>query len=454
MKIPEWLPDASRPSRPGGGAADPMIRHLTGPFARFFKIEASGGIVLLACTLIALGLANSSWSAAFFRFWESPAGVTIGDFALRLSLRDWINDAAMTIFFFVVGLEIKRELVHGELRKPRNALLPAAAALGGMVVPATIYLLFQHGKPGAAGWAIPMATDIAFVAGFLALLGPRVPIGLKMLLLTLAIVDDIGAILVIAVAFTDEVSLWMLGWAAGGFAVTLLCRWLGVRAIPVYFIIGAGIWLAILLAGVHPTVTGVLLGLMTPSKPWLAERSLLKVLSGTGKQLRADREEDHETAHHKEAARLLGATAHETIAPLDRLETMLHPWVAFAIVPLFALANAGVPVNLPSLANPVSIAVAAGLALGKPLGIVSFSALAVKLGIARLPDGVTWRVLSGAGCLAGIGFTMSLFIADLSLGETLLDSGKIGVLAGSAVSALTGCALLWSFLRKGSHGAA
>jgi NhaA family Na+:H+ antiporter len=234
--------------------------------------------------------------------------------------------------------------------------------------------------------------------------------------------------------------------AVAGFGVTLLCRWLGVRAIPVYIFIGAGIWLAILFAGVHPTVTGVLLGLMTPSKPWLAQRSLLNVLSGTGRQLRSDREDDLEMEHHKDAVRLLDATAHETISPLDRLETMLHPWVAFAIVPLFALANAGVSVDPPALANPVSIAVAAGLVLGKPLGIVIFSVMAVKLGMARLPDGVTWRVLSGAGCLAGIGFTMSLFIADLALGEPMLDSGKIGVLAGSAISAGIGCSLLWWFL--------
>lgn len=453
MKLPEWLPNANRPSRPGGREADPIIQRLTGPFLRFFKVEASGGIVLLTCTLMALGLANSPWAAPFTHFWNIPAGVTIGSFALELSLRDWINDAAMTIFFFVVGLEIKREFVHGELRNPRNALLPAAAALGGMVVPAAIYLLCRHGKPGAAGWAIPMATDIAFVAGFLALLGSRVPVGLKMLLLTLAIIDDMGAILVIAVAFTDTVSLWMLGLAGAGLGITFLCRWLGVRAIPVYFFIGACIWLAVLFAGVHPTVTGVLLGLMTPSKPWFEKRSLLNVLSGTGKQLREDRAGDHETKHHNEAARLLGVTAHETISPLDRLESALHPWVAFVVVPLFALANAGVRVDLPSLANPVSIAVATGLVLGKPLGILIFSVLAVKLRIARLPDGVNWRVLTAAGCLAGIGFTMSLFIADLALGEVLLDSGKIGALAGSAVSAIVGYVLLRSFLSADSDGA-
>ncbi|MCC6881422.1 MAG: Na+/H+ antiporter NhaA [Verrucomicrobiales bacterium] len=448
MKIPDWLPDSHRPTRPDGGSTEPIINRLTEPFAKFFKIEAAGGIVLLCCALIALGLANSPWAAAFASLWHTNVGVTIGDFALELSLQHWINDGAMTIFFFVVGLEIKRELVHGELREPRNAVLPAVAALGGMLVPAALFLLFQHGKPGADGWAIPMATDIAFVAGFLALLGARVAFGLKILILTLAIIDDIGAVLIIAVAFTDHISLSMLGWAGVGLGVTLICRWLGVRAVPVYVLIGVGIWLAVLMAGVHATVAGVVLGLLTPSRPWLAERSLLKVLSGTERRLRKDREKEDETEHHEEAVLLLGATAQETISPLDRLENALHPWVAFVIMPLFALANAGVRVDLADLAHPVSLATAAGLAMGKPLGIVMFSALAVRLGWARLPEGVNWKVLTGAGCLAGIGFTMSLFIAGLALGDELLESGKIGALVGSALSAMIGCTLLWWFLRE------
>ena len=450
MKIPEWLPDTHRPTRHDGGSTEPIINRLTEPFARFFKIEAAGGIVLLSCALIALGIANSPWAASFASLWQTKVGVTISGFALELSLQHWINDGAMTIFFFVVGLEIKRELVHGELREPRNAVLPVVAALGGMLVPAAIFLLFQHGEPGANGWAIPMATDIAFVAGFLALLGPRVPFGLKILVLTLAIIDDIGAVLVIAVAFTDHISLSMLGWAGAGFGVTLLFRRLGVRAVPVYVLIGAGIWLAVLMAGIHATVAGVVLGLLTPSNPWLAERSLLKVLSGTERRLREDRATSNAMEHHEEAVHLLGSAAQETISPLDRLETALHPWVAFVIMPLFALANAGVRVDLAAVVNPVSVATAAGLALGKPLGIVTFSALAVKLGWARLPVGVNWKMLTGAGCLAGIGFTMSLFIAGLALGDELLESGKIGALVGSAISATVGCTLLWWLLKKES----
>lgn len=450
MKIPEWLPDKHRPTRPDGGSTEPIIERLTLPFARFFEIEAAGGIVLLSCALIALGIANSPWAAAFASLWQTMLGVTIGDYSLQLSLRHWINDGAMTIFFFVVGLEIKRELVHGELREARNAVLPAVAALGGMMVPAAIYLLFQHGKPGANGWAVPMATDIAFVAGFLALLGARVPFALKILVLTLAIIDDIGAVLVIAVAFTEQISLPMLGWAGAGLAVTLLCRWMGVRAVPVYVLVGAGMWLAVLMAGIHATLVGVVLGLLTPSNPWLARRSLLKVLSGTEHRLREDRATSNEMEHQEEAAHLLGVTAQETISPLDRLESALHPWVAFFIMPLFALANAGVRVDMEVLSSPVSMATVAALALGKPLGIVTFSVVAVKLGWARLPEGVNWNLLTGSACLAGIGFTMSLFIAGLALDERLLESAKIGALAGSAISATVGCTLLWWFLRKES----
>ncbi len=221
---------------------------------------------------------------------------------------------------------------------------------------------------------------------------------------------------------------------------------------PVYVMIGMGIWLAVLMAGIHATVAGVALGLLTPSNPWLAERSLLRVLNGTEHRLREDRAASNKMEHHEEAVLLLGATAQETISPLDRLETALHPWVAFVIMPLFALANAGVHVDMAALANPLSMATAAGLALGKPLGIVTFSALAVKLGWARLPEGVNWKVLTGAGCLAGIGFTMSLFIAGLALDDELLTSGKIGALVGSALSATAGCTLLWWFLRKESPG--
>jgi len=353
----------------------------------------------------------------------------------------------VTVFFLVVGLEIKREIVFGELRDPRKAALPAAAALGGMVVPAGIYLLVHGGGPGAGGWGIPMATDIAFVVGFLALLGSRISWGLKILILTLAIVDDIGAILVIAIAYTADNSLSFLAFGTADFVfLNLLCR-IGVRPVPVYVIFGAGIWLAFLKSGVHPTVAGVVLGLLTPASPWFARHSLAKVAEGVAHWLGQDRDADA-SDHHEEAVQLLTVTAQETISPLDRLETALHPWVAFGIMPLFALANAGVRVELAAVAEPVALAVAAGLVFGKPLGIVAFSWAAVTLGLAKLPDGVTWKVLFGAGCLAGIGFTMSLFIAGLALEPELLSAGKFGTLLGSVLSTLLGMGLLIYFVRQ------
>ncbi len=447
MKIPEWLPDTHRPTGPDQEPRKPLIEPWLRPAVRFLHIEAAGGFVLLACTVVALILANSPWSATFAEFWQTRVGFTVGGFELYKPLLLWINDGLMTVFFFVVGLEIKREIVFGELRDPRKAALPAAAALGGMVVPAAIYLLVQGGGPGARGWGIPMATDIAFVVGFLVLLGSRVSLGLKILLLTLAIVDDIGAILVIAVAYTSDTSLSFLVIGTASFGMIYLFRRIGVRPVPVYVFLGAGIWLAFLKSGVHPTVAGVVLGLLTPASPWFARRSLAKVAEGVAQTLGQDRDADA-LEHHEEAVQLLTVTAQETISPLDRLETALHPWVAFGIMPLFALANAGVRVELTAVAEPVALAVAAGLVFGKPLGIVAFSWAAVTLGLAKLPDGVNWKVLFGASCLAGIGFTMSLFIAGLALEAELLSAGKIGTLLGSVLSALLGMGLLLCFLRR------
>jgi Na+:H+ antiporter, NhaA family len=360
----------------------------------------------------------------------------------------WVNDGLMAIFFFVVGLEIKRELVDGELSEWRKAALPVVAAVGGMVAPAVIYLILPHPPEARAGWGIPMATDIAFVVGFLALLGPRVPPGLKILLLSLAIADDIGAVLVIAVAYTAELNFGMLGLAAVGFALIVLLNRLGVRSVAVYTLVGAVIWLGFLKSGVHPTVAGVLLGLLTPARPWLDESSVRRALAGAGERSRLEdaREQGEETMAQ------VAAAARETISPLQRLETALHPWVSFVIMPVFALGNAGVAVEPGALSHPVALAVAAGLLFGKPLGIVLFSWLAVRAGVVALPLGVNWRVMMGAGCLAGIGFTMALFIAGLALPSDLLDAGKIGILTGSLASAVLGSVLLITFLRRSGNG--
>jgi NhaA family Na+:H+ antiporter len=348
-----------------------------------------------------------------------------------------------------VGLEIKRELVDGELREPKKAALPIMAALGGMIAPAGVYLAFQFGREGHAGWGIPMATDIAFVVGFLALLGKRAPLGLKVFLLALAIADDIGAVLVIALFYSTEIALLPLGLSAIGFALVLFLNRIGVRTVTVYTIIGAAIWLAFLESGIHPTVAGVLLGLITPGSAWLGQTTLREVISEAIDRLDGVDDPPHAPERTKLAAEIK-TTAQESVSPLERLETALHPWVAFIIMPVFALANAGVRIEPSAFTEPVALAVAAGLVLGKPLGIVVLSWLAVRAGWASLPTGISWPAMVGAGFLAGIGFTMSLFIAALALSGGLLDAAKIGVLAGSAVSAIVGMALLVLFLPRSS----
>jgi NhaA family Na+:H+ antiporter len=426
------------------------VQRLVRPFVRFLQVESASGIVLLVCTAVALGVANSRWAEAFDAFWHVRLRISVGSWELNESLAHWVNDGLMTIFFFVVGLEIKRELVDGELREPKKAALPIMAALGGMIAPAAIYLAFQYGEEGHAGWGIPMATDIAFVVGFLALLGKRAPLGLKILLLALAIADDIGAVLVIALFYSSEIALFPLGLGAIGFALIVFCNRIGVRTVTVYVIIGAGIWLAFFYSGIHPTVAGVILGLMTPGSAWLGRTALVEVIADAIDRLDGVRDRPH-AAEHTRLVGELATTAQESVSPLERLETALHPWVAFAIMPLFALANAGVHIESSAFGEPVALAVAAGLILGKPLGIVTFSRIAVRAGWASLPSGVGWLGMVGAGCLAGIGFTMSLFIAALALEGTLLDAGKIGILAGSAISAILGLLLLSFGLPRSSE---
>jgi NhaA family Na+:H+ antiporter len=410
----------------------PALRWLR-PLTRFMHIESAGGIVLMACTLVAMVLANSPWASAFAAFWQTKLGVEVGSVGLTKPLFLWINDGLMTLFFFVVGLEIKREVVTGELNDRRKVTLPLVAALGGMIAPACIYLALQWGQPTVHGWGVPTATDIAFVVGFLVLLGPRVPAGLKVLLLSLAIADDIGAVLVIALAYNAKVALGPLLLGFMGLAGVLLFRCAGVRHLLVYSMLGAAIWVCFLKSGIHPTVAGVALGLMTPTRPWLGDRTPINLMTDLLRRLGG--------LHGVDAP-----ARQEPFSPLERLERNLHPWVAFLIMPVFALANAGVAVEPASLAKPVALAIAAGLVFGKPIGIVLLSMAAVRVGLAKLPSGVNFPMLIGAGCLAGIGFTMSLFIAGLAFDSTHLDEAKIGILAGSALSAALGLLLVRNFL--------
>ena len=427
----------------------PPIRRFTRPLARFLRIESASGFVLLVCTVVAIVLANSDAAGAYHAFWHTPVHLQIGTFRLGGELGHFfVNDVLMTAFFFFVGLEIKRELVAGELRDARKAALPIAAALGGMLVPAGLYMALQarhFGEPAFRGWGVPMATDIAFVVGIMAVLGKRVPFGLKIMLLSLAIADDIGAVVVIAAFYSTGLDGFMLLLAAAGFALVRILNAVGVRSVPVYAMAGAFIWLAVYKSGVHPTVAGVMLGLLTPSEVWIGRTALR--LSVADLTARLDDDDDDPDAGELQ---LMAFAAKESVSPLERLEHRLHPWVGFAIMPLFALANAGVHIELQAVTEPVSVAVAAALFLGKPAGVLLFSFVAVKFGVAKLPQGVTWPVLLGGGFLAGIGFTMSLFVAGLAFaGEPrLLADAKIGILLGSVLSAGVGIAVLMFALRK------
>jgi len=426
----------------------PVDRWLA-PLKRYLHVEAASGVVLLACTLLALAAANSPLAGWYASLWHAKVNLTIGRLVLTGDLGHLVvNDGLMALFFFVVGLEIKRELVKGELRDRRKALLPVLAAAGGMVVPAAIYLALQHEAPGQRGFAIPMATDIAFVVGVVALFGPRVPFGLKIFLLTLAIVDDLGAVVVIALGYSGPLAWGWIAAAVAGFLAAAGLGRIGVRKFGPYVLVGAFAWFATLQSGIHPTVAGVFLGLLTPARARLGEERFTAAVGDLAGRLRG---RDLGDASARDDLAQLELVAREAVSPLARLERLLHPWVAFGIMPLFALTNAGVAFGSSRLFDPVSVAVVAGLVIGKPAGILLFSALSVRSGATRLPDGVTWPMAAGAACLAGIGFTMALFLNSLAFPvadfPALEMAGKLGIMAGSLVSALLGVALLALALR-------
>jgi NhaA family Na+:H+ antiporter len=421
------------------------IQRLGRPLTAFMHIESASGVVLLICTAIALVAANSPYAEAYDAFWHHELRIAVGEFQLAYSVAHWINDGLMVVFFFVIGLEIKRELVVGELSDPKKVTLPVAAALGGVIVPVAIYLLFQYGETGEQGWAVPMATDIAFVVGCLSLLGSRIPRGLGILMLSLAIVDDLMAVLVIAIFYTESISSTWLAGAGVGLVAILMMNRLGVRSVGMYFIVGVWVWLCTLQSGVHPTIAGVIVGLLTPVHPWLGGMKFLRFLRHTDDTLRR---EDTSIERARELVADLSFASREAVSPLFRIETALHRWVAFGIMPLFALANAGVPIELSAIGEPVAVAVAAGLFFGKPIGIFGASWLTVKLGWATRPEGVTWPILGGAAFLGGIGFTMALFIASLGLSGGLLLSAKIGIILGSFTSAVLGMLILSSVAKK------
>jgi NhaA family Na+:H+ antiporter len=423
---------------------------LVRPFQEFAARETSGGTLLLACTLLALLWSNSPWAQSYTALWHTQLTIGLANFNLSEDLHFWVNDALMAVFFFVVGLEIKRELLAGELASPRRAALPILAALGGVVVPALFYTALNANRMGARGWGIPMATDLAFAISIMALLGNRVPRGLKVFLTALAIVDDIAAVLVIAVFYTAELAWGALGVAALCLLVALAANRLGVRHPLPYALIGAVLWITVLKSGIHATIAGVLLAFLIPSRTAVNQRDFLH--QGRAALDHFDRAAQTEPfdilsdIEQQIAVEALENACEKVQPPLHRLEHTLHPWVTFLIMPLFALANAGVSLSgdLGKLiAQPIALGVVLGLVLGKPIGVILASWLAVRFGLASLPENVLWKHIHGAGWLAGIGFTMSLFMAELAFTDDAhLTAAKLGVLIASVCAGIVGSAIL------------
>jgi NhaA family Na+:H+ antiporter len=394
-KRPAWL----RSERP-------IVKRVARPVAEFLDTEVGGGVVLVIATCIAMAWANSPWGDHYTDLWEQVGTIGIAGRDVSLDLRHWVNDGLMTLFFFVVAMEIKRELVDGELSDPKKAALPAFAALGGMIAPALIYTALASGEGTGHGWGIPIATDIAFALGVLALIARNAPSAIRVFLLTLAIVDDIGAILVIAFFYSESLSLTALGISIASLFAIVLARKLGVRPISIYVGLGVISWVAMVESGIHPTISGVAIGLLTPARP-----------------LRGDDE------------------------PMtDRLTEKLHPYTSFVIVPLFALANAGLRLSpsdiTDALTSKVGLAVIAGLVVGKVLGVTGASFLAIKMRLAALPEGIGFKDIASISALAGIGFTVSIFITNLAFDdEPVQTDAKVGIIAASILAAAIGAGL-------------
>lgn len=412
-----------------------ILRSIISPLRQFIHLQSASGVVLLAVTVLALIWANSPYYNLYSQLLHMPLGFQFGSFSMFKSLEHWVNDGLMVVFFFVVGLEIKKEFFIGELADRKRAMLPILGALGGMMVPAIIYTSFNHGLPTANGWGIPMATDIAFAVGVLTLLGKRVPFALTVFLLALAIVDDLGAVLVIAFFYTSHLSWGYLLMAAVVMAIIYMFNIGGVRPRLVYFVLGALLWYAILKSGVHATIAGVLLGFLTPIRPLINEDDLRSAGFSLLKEAKPEQIAE------------LRTVAHESMSPADAWIHALHPWVSFGIMPLFALCNAGVrfenfQIN-EFIAAPVSLGIFLGLFIGKPLGIFGFSWLGCKLGLCNKSAEVKWVQLFGVGAIGGIGFTMALFVGHLSLTDPgSIDFAKLAIMLASLVSALLGSAIL------------
>jgi Na+:H+ antiporter, NhaA family len=439
---------------------EPLFGKIIGPFERFLRQTTAGGIVLMGMTLVTMIVASSPWGDAYRHLWETPVRIGIGSLNMELSFHVWVNEGLMALFFLLVGLELKREIMVGELATLRNAALPVAGAIGGMLMPAVIYHFFNPAGPAAAGWGIPMATDIAFAVGILVLLAWRVPKNLIIFLTALAIADDLGAVLVIALFYTQNIDGHLLGAAIGILGVLILFNRAGIRRPLPYFIMGILLWLAFLKSGIHATLAGVLLAFTIPSRPSYAPHQFDEYLAQMTKEFQAKAEHSEGLEAPLVTDRMYGIAvsvekaSYAGQSPQQRLEHHLSPWVTFGVIPLFAMANSGLDLSaLPFrevIMQPVTLGVFLGLFPGKFIGISGFSWLAVRLGLANLPGGVQWRHIFGAAWLGGIGFTMSLFIGQLAFADQpmFFEEARLAIIMASVVSALAGLGWLHLTARK------
>ena len=433
-----------------------VVRALRAPIQTFIHTEEVGALILLLGAATALGWANSPWSQSYFDFWHIYISFDLQVFAISQDLGHLVNEGLMAIFFFLVGLEIKRELLHGELSSFKKAALPVVAAVGGMAMPALIYLLLNGSGEGAVGWGVPMATDIAFALGVLALLGKRMPAELRVFLLGLAVVDDLGVIAVIATFYTDSIHWTNLGLGLAMFALIAGCIRLGVRSLGFYLILAIVMWQFFLESGIHATLAGVLVAAIVPSRPDLSREEYADSVEDLLHDLRlATANEDEEKA--EAVVERIEKLSSRTEGPLERLEDIVHPWVSFVILPIFALANAGIVFTSgavsDALASSVTLGVALGLLVGKPMGVLVLTWLAVRTGLGQLPSGVGWWHILGVGFLAGIGFTVAIFVSAIAFDDqALVDQAKMGIFGASILAGATGYLFL-RFMGSGSRDA-
>lgn len=428
---------------------DPIDKILLLPINRFISSSTTSGILLFASAVVALIIANSPLKDAYHHFWEHTFSIGFNEYVVSKSLHHWINDGLMSIFFFVIGLELKREIMAGELSRPKDAILPVFAGLGGMAIPALLYLMLNSSGETTAGWGIPMATDIAFALGILYMLGDKVPISLKVFLTALAIADDLGAVMVIAFFYTSDISTISLLIGAGFLAVLILANVLGVRNIVFYGIIGiGGLWMAFLLSGVHATIAGVIAALTIPANVKIEDKQFVVKMNALTNDFETSTPNNvtlltHEQLHIIDKIRFYSKAA---LTPLQRLEHSMHPLVSYVVMPIFALANAGITFSgsfTYNLASNVSLGVIAGLVFGKFIGIVAVSKILIKLKLAVLPDGLNWRHIYGVALLAGVGFTMSLFVTDLAfVNPEYIIQAKIGIFIASIICGIGGFLVL------------